>query len=198
MRTFTKTAGILLGSGLLLSVVAAPSLAGAAPISSSSNVDVTVSGGTVAATTYGTTLDAVILNGSEQTTKKKTGSWLLTDARGTGAAWALTATATDFTSAIGDTDTTVRTIPAANLAINLTSIAALGSSDAAPTASSVSALSSTVQSTLVSATSSKGSYSVLTPEYALTVPANAFRSNFATGVSGAMHPYVSTVTFTIG
>jgi hypothetical protein len=50
---------------------------------------------------------------------------------------------------------------------------------------------------LVAATGAyKGTFT-LTPSFALTVPANAFRSNFTTGTSGTVNPYVSTITFTI-
>lgn len=199
MRTFSKTAVILLGSGLLLSAVAAPAMAvPAGSTSSSSELNATVIGGSITATTFGAILPAVTLNGTDKTTSATTAAWTLTDARGTGTPWSLTAIATDFTSAHGDTDLTDRTITAAHLAINLTTITALGTSDSAPTATSVPALSSTDQSTLVASASKKGSYSVLAPNYTLSVPANAFRSNFVTGTSGTQNPYISTVTFTIG
>ncbi|MBC7518121.1 MAG: hypothetical protein H7248_04440 [Microbacteriaceae bacterium] len=196
MRTLTKTVGILLGTGLILAAAAAPATAST---SSSSDVNVTVTGGTITATTYGATLAGVTLNGLDQTTTgTSTSAWTLTDARGTGAAWTLTATASDFTSAAGSTDSIARTITAPHLGIGLTTITALGTSDAAPVPSSVAAMSSSVQSTLVTAASNKGSFSVAAPTFTLGVPANAFRSNYKVGLSGDVNPYISTITFTIG
>jgi hypothetical protein len=77
----------------------------------------------------------------------------------------------------------------------------LAGSDADPATGIVAGmlpLSSTPQ-TLVSTTGPlRGTY-LFTPTFTLTIPANAFRSNFsAEPNSSELNPYVSTITITIG
>ena len=199
MQKITKATGVLVAVGILLAAAVSPAMAADA---GSSAVDSSVTGGNLSATTAGATLSGVTLNGSNtQTAAGSSTEWTITDARGTGADWALSASASDFTSAIGTgteaVDTTVRTIAATNLTITPGDITAGTGADTAPTAGAVAIATAGTAQALISATGpTKGTYT-LTPTFSLAIPANAFRSNYTTGSSGALNPYTSTITYTI-
>jgi WxL domain surface cell wall-binding len=192
MRTATKTICVVTAGAILLSLGLAPANA--------DTTESTVSGGALAATTSGATLSGVTLNGTSTQTATGTASeWTITDARGTGAEWTLSVSATAFTSAAGTVETTPRTIPVGALAIAPGAVTAASGSDAAAgiTASDLT-LSGTPQALLSAAGPHKGTYHV-TPSFTLTVPANAYRSNYSGAVGGSpLNPYVSTLTYTIG
>ena len=195
MRKFTKTAGIIIATGILFGVALSPAQA------NNDTVDATVTAGNL--TANGTTpknMTSVALDGA--TAKASTGTpapWTITNARGTNAGWSLSVSATNFVSAAGTVDTVARTLPSENLTITPGTITAGIGSDPAPVADAVTLpAQGQPAATLVSVTSlGKGTYT-LTPTFSLNVPANAFRSNFSAAVgSTAVNPYVSTVTFTI-
>lgn len=190
----TKTLAAVLALGALAFVATAPPAL-------ADTVQSTVSGASLAVTTSGATLAGVTLNGATQTTAaaSSTSAWSITDARGTGAAWAVSVTATVPTSAAGTVELTARTIPVANLKTTTGTVTPGTDSDPVTniTGSTALAMSTTSQTLISSSGTNKGTYS-LTPTYTLTVPANAFRSNYAGAVgSTALNPYISTVTYTI-
>jgi hypothetical protein len=189
-----RTIAAALGVGALTCAVVAPS-------AMADTVESTVSGSNLTATTSGATLAGVTLDGTTQTTAAaaSTSAWSIKDARGTGAAWAVSVTATTPTSAAGSVETTARAIAVGNLKMSTGTVTAGADSDpiANITGSTDLALATTSQTLISSSGTNKGTYS-LTPTYTLTVPANAFRSNYAGAVgSTALNPYVSTLTFTI-
>jgi hypothetical protein len=191
VRISTKIAGIFAGTGIILAATVAPAMA------EPNDVSGTVAGGNLTLATSAAALSSVTLDGLE--VKHATGdadsAWTITDARGTGAAWALQASATDFTSAAGTVDETERTIAIENLLITPGEIVAGTGSDPATTASALTM--SNVEQTLVAATDTgKGSYT-FTPGFDLSIPVNAFRSNFTDALDGDANPYVSTVTYTL-
>ncbi|WP_241986552.1 WxL domain-containing protein [Cryobacterium fucosi] len=133
-------------------------------------------------------------------TQAATGSstqWSIKDARGTGAAWTLSVSATVPTSAAGTTELVARTLPGGNLTITPGTITAGAGADAATgiTAPALTILE-TSQALVAATATHKGTYT-LTPSFSLAIPANTFRSNYAVGSSGALNPYTTTLTYTI-
>ena len=189
-----KAAVILGSTGILLSGAIAPAMAETA--------ESTVSGGSLGATTAGATLAGVTLNGFDQSVTGPSSEWTITDARGTGAAWTLSAMATAPTSAAGTTiDKIARVIPVDNLTITPGTITAGEGSDPASSVTAPTLKMSGSTQTLVSGSpsstsQSKGTYT-LTPTFSLTIPANAYRSNWNAAVDTGLIPYISTITFTI-
>ena len=185
--------GSFVATGLVLAMGVTPAIA--------DTTDSTVSGGDLTSTTSGATLTGVALNGtSTQTaTGTATSQWSVTDARGTGAAWAVSVTASVPTSAPGTVETVERTIDVSNLTITPGPITAAAGADPVSTTLTAPALAmSGVSQPLISSTGeNKGTYNV-TPTFSLAIPANAYRSNYATDTAGALNPYTSTVTYTIG
>ena len=161
-------------------------------------VDSTVSGGTLTSTTGRHAERPDAFDGSN--TQAATGSstqWSITDARGTGAAWTLSVSATVPTSAAGTTELVARTLPVGNLTITPGATTAGAGADAATGITAPALTMLTTSQALVAATAThKGTYT-LTPSFSLAIPANAFRSNYAVGSSGALNPYTTTVTYTI-
>jgi hypothetical protein len=195
MRISKKAAAVSLGLAALVTGVAAPGAAWA------DTVESTVSGSNLTVTTSGATLSGVTLNGATQTTPSasSTSAWTIKDSRGTGAVWSVSVSATTPTSAAGTAETTARTIAVSNLKASTGTITPGTDSDSATgiTGSTDLALSTSSQ-TLISATADhKGTYT-LTPTYTLSVPANAYRSNWPGAVdTGSLNPYSSTLTYTI-
>lgn len=192
MRTSIMTAGIATAAAVFLGVALSPANA-----IDNENVSASVTGGGLTAAVSGASLSSVALgSASTQIASGITSRvWTITDARGSGAAWGLTASGTDFISAAGTVDSTPRTLPIGNLVITPGIVASAGGADTAPLTSPVT-MSGQPQVLVTAPGDYKGTFS-LTPTFALTVPANAFRSNFAEGTSGTVNPYVSTITFTI-
>ncbi|MEW1808869.1 WxL domain-containing protein [Pseudarthrobacter sp. NPDC080039] len=191
MRKISKVSALIAVVGISLAAGLAPA--------SADTVNSTVSGASLSATTAAPALSAVTLNGtSTQTSTGTSTQWSLTDARGTGAAWTLSASATDFTSAAGTVETAVRTITAPNLTITPGTVTAAAGADPATGITAPALVMSTTSQALVSApVTHKGTYD-LTPSFSLAIPANAYRSNYSGAVgSTALNPYTSTITYTI-
>ena len=194
MHAFTKTAGIIVATGILFSVTLSPAQA----VDSTDTINATVSAGNLTANpTAPDAMSAVVLDGiNAQASTGTAATWTITNARGTNTAWSLSASATDFVSAAGTVDTTARTLPASNLVITPGTITAGTGSDAAPTADPLT-VSNVAQSLVFTTTLGKGTFT-LAPTFELSVPANTYRSNYSAAVgSTAVNPYVSTITFTI-
>ncbi|MDJ0349787.1 WxL domain-containing protein [Cryobacterium sp. PH29-G1] len=194
MHAFTKTAGIIITTGILFGVALSPAQA----VDNTDTINATVSAGNLTANpTAPTAMTAVVLDGINAKTSTGTAAtWTITNARGTNTAWSLSASATDFVSAAGTVDTTARVLPASNLVITPGVIVAGAGSDVAPTASALT-MSNVAQSLVYTTTLGKGSFA-LSPAFKLNVPANAYRSNYSAAVgTTAVNPYVSTITFTI-
>jgi len=190
MRKITRISGIVAVVGIMFAAGLAPA--------SADTVNSTISGGTLTSTSAGATLSGVTLDGTN--TQVATGSstqWSITDARGTGANWSLSVNATVLTSAVGDTDLTERTIPVENLTISPGAITAGAGADAATGISAPDITMLATDQALVTATGPQMGTYTLTPSFSLAIPANAFRSNYAVGTSGAMNPYTTTLTYTI-
>lgn len=193
MRTSLKSGGVIVGIGFLLATTTIPAFA------NTNDVSGIVSGGNLSATTSDVLLSTTTLDG--QTVQHATGSpstsWTITDARGSGAPWTLSVSGTDFTSAAGLIDDIERTIAIDNLTITPGTITASEGSDPATSASAVT-LSKTPKALISVTSGGMGSYAY-EPEFDLSVPANAFRSNYAdtVGPTELVNPYVSTVTYTV-
>lgn len=122
--------------------------------------------------------------------------WTVTDTRMKPTAWDLIVTATTSISAAGTVDTTPRIFPVGSLTLLPGAVSARSGKTSAIHTQSV-ALSGHPQR-IAWSDGSNGSYS-FTPTFTLTVPANAYRSNFSGSITDAVsNPYVSTITVTIG
>lgn len=143
--------------------------------------------------------DTTLTGASQTISANASSAWTAIDARGTGAAWSVSIAATTPTSAAGTVESAARTIAVGNLAISTGSITAAAGSDGTGnlTGASSMALSNSAQTLLSSSGASKGTYT-FTPSVAFTIPANAYRSNYAGTVgSSSLNPYVSTITVTV-
>ena len=178
---------------LCLALCSTATIAGAAA-AATSDAEITVSAGSLSVTTpdfqpVGATLDgtAQLLSTTPAT------AWSAIDARGTGAAWSVVASATDLVS----TGAPNRIIGSANLAITTGSITAAAGADPAAGITGGTAAPFTVPTgagqtnvTLLGAPSGhRGGYT-FTPSLAITIPAAAQPS-----YGGS--PYAATLTVTI-
>jgi hypothetical protein len=184
---------------VVATVCAGVLLFGAAP-GFAQTASVTVAGAALSLTTSSFSFSNATLTGANQSSSASASSaWTSIDPRGTGASWAITVTGVNLTSAAGTIETTARTIGVGNLTLSTGSITAGTGSDAATgiTGSTNLALTTSAQ-TLVSATADhKGTYT-FTPSMGLTVPANAYRSNYSTVVgSSSLNAYSGTLTVTL-
>lgn len=195
------TAGVLIGtvSGSTFTPHSAFAVAHTtAPVTDT--ISVAISGGALTAiVTAPEAMSAVTLDGT--TTQNSIGSaeeWTVTNARGSGAAWSLSASATDFVSAPGSIDADARILPAASLTITPGTVTAYngGVADAAPETEPV-VMSHEAQAIVWSPGLGKGAFA-MTPTFSITIPANAYRSNFSSELeTSPQNPYVSVLTFTI-
>lgn len=146
-----------------------------------------------------TQMTPVILDGhGGHTSVGSPTEWTITNARGSSAAWSLSVSATDFVSTAGTLDTQERTVAVENLTITPGIVTARTSegADTAPTTEPVS-VSGQPQALVWTTTLGKGTFT-LTPEFSLSVPLNAYRSNFSDTIDGSpLNPFVSVLTFTI-
>lgn len=185
---------------LTLTALTAVLALGAVLPSNAETVTAGVLGGALSLTSSPTVFSNTSLDGTNQTlTAQPLVPWSVLDARGTGAAWTATISATDFISAAGTVDTTQRSFPASSLKVSTGSpTAGLGSDPITNiTGASNLPLSSSAQTLISSTGASKGAYT-FTPTFTLTVPANAYRPNYAGNVGvSATNAYVSTLTLTI-
>jgi hypothetical protein len=193
MRNFSKVGGVIAGGALLLTV-------GLSPATADDLGGAAISGGSLSKVTSGATMSSLTLDGTNTQTSTGTSSeWILIDPRGTGAAWTLSVTASDFTSDPGILESTPRTIAIGNLTISPGTVTAGAGSD--PT-NNISApdlvMDGSEQALVASSGTNKGTYT-LTPSFSLNIPANAFRSNYAVLIGeGTLKPYAATVTYTLG
>jgi hypothetical protein len=193
MRNFSKVGGVIAGGALLLTV-------GLSPATADVLGDAAISGGSLSKVTSGATMSSLTLDGTNTQTSTGTSSeWILIDPRGTGAAWTLSVTASDFTSEGGILESDDRTIAIGNLTISPGTVTAGAGSD--PT-NNISApdlvMDGSEQALVASSGMNKGTYT-LTPSFSLNIPANAFRSNYAVLIGeGTLKPYAATVTYTLG
>ena len=192
MKKTTRSALVALGACVVLALAASPAMA--------DTTTSVVSGGNLTETTSGATLSGVTLDGTDQTaTGTASSEWSITDARGTGAPWTLSVSATDFRSDAGTVETTPRTIPASALTITPGAVtAAAGSDSASAIDASPLTVSDTAQALVSASGPEKGTYT-MTPSFSLAVPANAYRSNYSGEIGASdLNPYTSTLTYTIG
>ncbi|TFD64567.1 ice-binding family protein [Cryobacterium sp. Hb1] len=155
--------------------------------------------GDLTATTAGATLSAVTLLGTQpQFAMGVSSLWTIIDARGTGAAWTLSVSATTPTSAAGTVETQDRVLPVNNLSIAPGTISTGPNTDAATDITAPTLALSTSPQTLIATTGPhRGTY-LLTPTYSLIIPSNAYRSNYSGAIENSpMNPYVTVLTFTI-
>ncbi|WP_146069451.1 WxL domain-containing protein [Cryobacterium sp. Y11] len=195
VRTLIVT-GLLVGTSLVGATVYRGEPASA---DSTDTVQFTVmSGGLQSTVSAPRGMSRVVLGSGEQRSTGTAAPWTISDARGSGASWTLSASASDFTSAPGTSadELVPRTIAVTNLVITPGTVVAAGGADTAPDTAAVtmSTLAQALVSAPVSGTGAKGSFVLAAPLFSLDIPANAFRSNV--GVDG-VHPYTSTIVFTI-
>jgi hypothetical protein len=184
--------------GALASAMVLGGGAGAA-LAVPSAAEVTVTGGSLSATAPDFQGASATLNGSQQTlTTTPATPWQAVDARGTGAAWTMTATATNLVSTLpGNPD---RVIPSSLLTLTTGAVTAGTGADPATgiTGSTAAAFTNptgagqTDVTVLNAAGPHRGSYTI-TPTLGITVPATASASYTGTGST----PYRATVTVTI-
>jgi hypothetical protein len=190
---FKRISGLALGLALAAAAVL-PTAAGAETVTSP------LSAGLLSLTSAPIAFGSVAVTGADQTIDSIPGSaWGVGDARGTGAAWTGTISATDLTSAAGSVETVARTIPVGALSVTAGAATAGTNSDPTTNISGATgmALTASAQTLIASTGASKGSYTFV-PSYSLVIPAAAFRSNYTAAVgSTALIPYVSTLTLTI-
>jgi len=167
---------------------------------SSDTVSAAVFGGSLTAVVSAPTqMSPVVLDG--RTAQSSVGlptEWVITNARGSSAAWSLSVSATDFTSAAGTLDVLERTVAVENLTITpgLVRANTLAGADTAPTTEPVT-VSDQPQALVWTSTPGKGTFT-LTPKFSLSIPPNAYRSNFSGAIDdSAVNPFVSVLTFTI-
>lgn len=200
--TFTGSiigmAAISIGAGVHF-LGRALTASGAVSMDTATSTHPVAAAGNLTATTAGATLSGVTLLGAEPQFASGTSSqWSIVDARGTGAAWTLSVSATAPTSAAGTVETEERVLPVQNLSINPGTITTGPSTDA-PTGITAPelALSGTPQTLIATVGPHRGTY-LMTPTFSLMIPANAYRSNFTGAVENSpMNPYVTVLTFTI-
>lgn len=161
---------------------------------------ITIGSGLLTGTVSDVTLSSVTLDGANQTrTATPSIVWNVVDARGTGAAWTVTASAAaDLTSAAGSVETTARTFARSNLSIEPgTLTAGLGSDPTTNISASTVSFSGSSQNMIVCSGTCKGTYTY-SPTFTLNIPANAYRSNYSGAVgSSSLNAYTVTLTFTL-
>ena len=144
-------------------------------------------------------LPSSTLTGSTQTVSETGSEWVAQDARGNGSGWSVTMAADGpFTSAAGVVETTSRTMAIGNLVLAPGSVTAHpGSDSTANLAATTITLSTSAQTFLACSSVCKGRYGFM-PTLTLTVPANAYRSNYSNAVnSSPLNPYTATLVVTI-
>ncbi|TFD72640.1 hypothetical protein [Cryobacterium gelidum] len=184
---------------LVVGLVVGPSPSARAD-TTSDTISSTILGGALSAVVSAPTqMSPVILDGrSSHASIGRPAVWTITNGRGSSAAWSLSVSATDFISAPGTLDTVERTVAVKNLTITPGIVTAHTSegADAAPTTEPVT-VSGLPQALVWTSTLGKGTFT-LTPEFSLSVPLNAYRSNFSGAIDGSVvNPFVSILTFTI-
>jgi len=154
--------------------------------------------GPLAIVATGATLSSVTLNGMPQTATGSSTEWTISDPRGTGAEWTVTAEATTPTSAAGLVEVVARTLSVGNLTITPgTVVADTGADPSTGISAPPLALSVSPQALITTVGPHRGNY-LLTPSFSLVIPPNAYRSNYSGVInSSTLNPYVSVLTVTI-
>ncbi len=174
--------------------IAALGAAAGAAAAATSDAQVTISAGSLSLATPDFQGESATLNGAAQSLATTPASpWNAVDARGTGAAWSVVASATDLVS----TGTPDRTIASANLALTTGTVTAGTGADATTGMTTATAAPFTTPtgagqtnvSVLAAPGPHRGSYT-FTPQLGITIPADALASYV--GV-----PYTTTLTVTI-
>ncbi|HEX8629833.1 MAG TPA: hypothetical protein VF755_16845 [Catenuloplanes sp.] len=162
----------------------------------------TLTGGTLALTSFGFALGPRNLTGADQVfaaVDSSTG-WSVNDARGTTGAWTVTVSGTDLTSVAGTGAgyNTIKTLGNENMKLNAPTVTPGAGADATPpTGTAINAIDTTAATLVASAVGgSKGLYN-FTPAMVLTVPANTQASNYATGATGPQNAHTATLTVTL-
>lgn len=178
------------GWGVVAAVAGLPGAATAA----TSDAQVTVSAGSLSLSTPNFQARSATLTGTTQTLSTTPATpWGAADARGTGAAWSVVASATDLVS----TGAPNRTIASSNLELTTGTVTAAAGADAAIGVTTAAAAAfatptgpgQTNVSVLAAPGPQRGSYT-FTPQLDITIPASALAS-----YGGS--PYTSTLTVTI-
>lgn len=174
-------------------IAALGGLAGAAR-AATSDAQVTISAGSLSLSTPSFQGQSATLNGAAQSIAATPASpWSAVDARGTGGAWSVVASATDLVS----TGTPDRTIAAANLALTTGAVTAGAGADAITGMTTATAAPFTTPtgpgqtnvSVLAAPGPHRGSYT-FTPQLGITIPVDALASYVG-------QPYTTTLTVTI-
>jgi len=192
MRFFT----VLLTLVLAAIVILCPAVA-VADDSDTIQVSI-VSGGLHTSVGAPDAMTGVTLGTGAQVSTGTAAAWTLIDARGSGAGWTLSVSATDFVSApgTGAGGLDERVIDVENLTITPGPAIAGDGSDAGPPTGGIHITNR--NQALVFApfgvTGDKGSFTFPNPVFSLTFPADALPSNV--GEDG-VHPYRTVVVFTI-
>ena len=126
MRALSKTAGVTATTAVLLAIALTPAHA-----TDNEQISAAVTGGGLIAVVSGATLSSVALDSSASQLASGVADsvWTITDARGSGAAWGLTASGTNFFSAAGTADTTPRSLLTENLVITPGVVTSAGGAD---------------------------------------------------------------------
>jgi hypothetical protein len=186
-RRLLRRAALILSA---VAVAAAPAAASAA----TSDAQITVSAGSLSVATPDFQPAGVTLDGTAQAVATTPAApWTAVDARGTGAAWTVTASATDLVS----TGTPNRVIAAGNLSLTTGAVTASAGADPAVGITGATAQAFTVPTgpgqtnvaLLAAPLGHRGAYT-FTPTLGITIPANAQASYAGT-------PYAAVLTITI-
>ncbi|MDH6237636.1 ice-binding family protein [Cryobacterium sp. CG_9.6] len=156
--------------------------------------------GSLSAVTSGFALSDIALTGvNTQFVSATATPWVVADARGTGAEWGMTVSASSPISAPGTVETVARMLPSGSLVLAPGGITAKSGADPALGIITTTLALTSVGQTLIAAPGPhRGTYS-FTPSFSVTIPANAYRSNFSGEVDNSpLNPYVSILTITIG
>ena len=165
----------------LLSAVAVVVMLGAA-VALADTVSVAINGDTLSMTTGGNqSLTPVTLNGLDQTTGGSLGSYLVADARGTGAGWNVVIAATDFEK-VGDP---TKTIPASGFQVTPAPAVTTVAGNAAP--SSFTGVLGGGGNKILSAAigAGMGTYQA-TPAVTLDVPAETYAGTYDSTVTATV------------
>jgi hypothetical protein len=180
-------------AALIVATAALAGLPGAAG-AATSDAEITVTAGALSVATPDFQPVAAVLDGTAQALNTTPATpWSAVDARGTGAAWTVTASSSDLVSA-GAPD---RVIPSSNLALTTGAVTALAGADPAAGITGVTGGAFTTPTgpgqtnvALLSAPAGhRGAYE-FTPTLGITLPANAQASYAGT-------PYAAVLTITI-
>jgi hypothetical protein len=142
----------------------------------------------------------VVLDGSgTQQSRGDSPQWVISDKRGTGTAWTLSVSASDFVSAAGTVDLVPRTIASSNLwVIPGTVTRGANTNLIDQLMAPATQLSGSTHAVIWSPGSNSGTYFV-SPTYSLLIPAAAFRPNYSGEIGNSpVNAYTATLTFTIG